>query len=182
MRQRWPTVAYALSFAFLACGCDRQAAVIQPQPHPPAVPMSVPSTGNTVHVAFPKERVALSGITIIGTRREAWLSIDAHGPVPYGIGDQVLGATLVTIEPDFAAFETGGVSTRVSLAAASPSSVLAMKSVRPESETGLASILGPVSPNEPAMASAPPSQPSKGTGNAAFLEAIGKAQRDATGR
>jgi len=119
---------------------------------------------------------------MIGVKREAWLSIDKKPATPYGIGGQILGATLVAIEPDFAVLESEGITTRVSLAAASPPAALTKTSDGPASETGLASILRPLAPNDSSMVFASPPQSSQGTGNAAFLEAIGKAQRDAAGK
>ena len=164
----WIAVGIVVTLA----GCD-----VAPKPGAaaagttPPVALLQPAAPSLPKAKFDPTRVALTGITITGTQHVAHLRLDRASSIDATIGDAVLEGQLIAIERDFIVVQADGARFRVSFAPMGPTADQSPKAQGPE--------LGALARALPSDAGIPlppmAQQAQAGTGNAAFLEAIGRA-------
>lgn len=165
--------------AALLAACEKTSSLPLPAPLPqvpaiaPVLTVQPVPTAKTTST-FDAARISLSGTLIVGQKRQALLSVDHAPPLPHVVGDKILGAPVIAIETDYVVFDVDGARTRVGLTASSSTAQAPGSASRAVPDSPLMQALAP---HANAMSAPMGSDEGKGSGNAAFLEAIQKAQQ-----
>lgn len=161
-------------------GCDNAARpMLIPSTVRPLEYKSLPFAGATDRkVLFDPARIALTGITITSTQRQALLSVDGGAPMAFAEGTRLLeDVALVAIDSDSVVIEADGTRRTLTFSKSGPS--LSTTTVASGQGLGvLAQGLAPASRPIAAM----PMQTGTGSGNAAFLNALEQAGAQALGK
>jgi hypothetical protein len=122
---------------------------------------------------FSADRVSLKGISIVGSRREAWVSVDKNPPAILSPGELVLGASVIEIQPDFVVFDVAGARVRLSFSPSAASAELSPAKAASAPDLNTGSLVKALAQNGPAPM--PLVEPNSTGGNSAafgaFLEA-----------